>query len=39
MSAGVQRMIWNSGKGASGAYFYQVIAGAERATGRILILK
>ena len=39
MGAGVQRMTWDAGQGGSGAYFYQVIAGAERATGRLLVLK
>jgi hypothetical protein len=39
MTAGRQTVTWSPDRQASGTYFYQVIAGAERATGRLLVLK
>jgi hypothetical protein len=38
LQAGPHRLPWSPENGASGAYFYQVRAGSERASGRILYL-
>ncbi len=38
MLAGAHRLPWTPERGAAGAYFYQVLAGKEKASGRIMVL-
>ena len=38
MSAGAHRLPWQPQNGASGAYFYQVVANGQKASGRVLFL-
>ncbi len=38
LGAGAHRLPWEPQSGAAGAYFYQVVAGTQKASGRLMVL-